>query len=350
MKKLLLTLTFLAILFVVTGLFLPRQVHVERSIAVGRPAATVFTLLNSYRQFNQWSPWARLDPDAQFNWSGPESGVGARLSWMGDPALVGAGWQEITESIPYRRIAMDLDFGAQGQASSYFEIRGDQVGSLVIWGFDTDVTEGTGFFSGLLGRYFGLFFDRWIGKDYEQGLLAFKEFAETLPVEDFSSLEVSLLEVQPLPALLVSASSDSSPEAIAGALAQAYGEIMAFINANGIEVTGQPMAISRGLSSGSYSFDAAIPVGEVRAEPVGRVRLGHSPGGRAALVVHRGSYATTNSSYARLAAWMAAHGFREGAVSWEHYVSDPGETPEDEIITHLYQLLEASDPAVAPGK
>jgi hypothetical protein len=37
---------------------------------------------------------------------------------------------------------------------------------------------------------------------------------------------------------------------------------------------------------------------------------------------------------------MAAHGLKEGRVSWEHYISDPGQTPAGEIITHIYFLIE----------
>jgi effector-binding domain-containing protein len=45
-------------------------------------------------------------------------------------------------------------------------------------------------------------------------------------------------------------------------------------------------------------------------------------------------------TYEKLSAYMAAHGLREGPVSWEQYISDPGVTPEDELVTHIYYLLE----------
>ena len=90
-----------ALLFLVGGFFLPRFVHVERSLEIEMAAAPVFSLLNSYSTFASWSPWAERDPDANYEFSGPEAGVGARMSWSGDPRLVGSGWQEITESIPH---------------------------------------------------------------------------------------------------------------------------------------------------------------------------------------------------------------------------------------------------------
>jgi effector-binding domain-containing protein len=265
--------------------------------------------------------------------------MGARLDWSGDPALVGTGWQEITASTPFERIEFHLDFGPQGKADSYFEILGDQVGTSLTWGFDTDVTEGQGFFGGLLGRYFGLFLDRWVGNDYEQGLAAFKAYAESLPAEDFSRVEVEIIDIQAQPIQYVSGSSSTDGEDIAEALATAYGQVMDFISLQGIEITGAPMAISRNVEAGQYQFDAAIPVSEGAVDPDGVVQLGYVPAGRAARIVHTGPYSSTPESYARLSSWLAAHGLRESGISWEHYISDPGDTPEEDLVTHLYVQL-----------
>lgn len=340
MKKLLWFFVLLPVAFVAVGQFLPREVHVERSIAVNRPVATVFTLLNSYRTFNRWSPWAALDPAAEYVFSGPDSGVGARMEWRGDPALVGSGWQEITASEPDRRIASHLDFGPQGVADSYFEISGDQLGSRVTWGFDTDVTEGQGFVGALMGRWFGLFLDRWVGTDYEKGLRAFKAFAESLPARDFSGADIEILEVAPHPILFVSGSSSRDPAAVAEALATAYGEVMDYVSLNDVEVTGQPMAITREWNDAGYQFEAAIPVAADTLAPEAGPSLGQSPAGKAVRIVHTGSYADTGVSYEQALAWMAAHGLVEGPVSWEHYISDPGEVPEAELVTHIYFLVE----------
>jgi len=343
MRKLLLIFVLLTALFVAVGLLLPRQVHVERSVAVNRPAATVFTLLNSFRRFTEWSPWARLDPHASFAASGPEAGVGARLSWRGDPALVGNGWQQIIASEPYRRIVMDLDYGAQGKARAYFDIRGDRVGCRVTWGFDTDVTAGAGPLGGLLGRYFGLFSDRWIGRDYERGLAAFKTLAESLPPQDFSDLDAEVVEVTPVEVLLASAGSARNPDAIAESLAGAYDEIMRFVKAHGLEVTGQPMAISRSGTPSGYEIEAAIPVQPDDVQPEGRLHYGQSPAGRALRAVHVGPYDTTNATYSKAEAYLAAHGLESTGLSWEHYVSDPSRTPPEQVVTHIYFQLKTND-------
>lgn len=360
-KKIFYSIVIAAILFLIAGFFLPQQVHVERSIDIERPASTVFTVLNSYRSFAAWSPWAERDPDAVYELSGPDSGPGARLNWRGDPRLVGTGWQEIIESRPYSLVRMRLDFDQQGAAQSYFQIGQSAAGSRLTWGFDTDLVEGHGWFGGLLARYFGLFFDKWIGEDYELGLARLKAYLETMPATDFADLEVEIVEVEPMPILYVVSEVGSGGADITASLASAYQEVIAFMSEHGIDRLGQPMTITRIGDGGRYEVEAAIPVrwsgtgptgtgasadpsARAADEPptdvgpgaAGRVQFGHSPGGRAVRVVHLGSYERMGPSYEKLAAWMAAHGLGEGRISWEQYISDPGETPEDELVTHIF--------------
>lgn len=339
-KKILYFVVFTFVIFVIIGFLLPRKVHVERSIEIERPTTTVFMLLNGFDSFESWSPWVEKDPDAQYQYDGPESGVGARMSWSGDPRMVGTGWQEITESRPYSLVRMHLDFDQQGEADAYFQIDRAQSGTRLTWGFDTDLVEGQGIFGGLLARYFGLFFDQWIGGDYEQGLANFKRFAESLPVNAFEGLELEIMEVEPMDILFVSSNSSRESTDIASSLATAYREITAFMAETGIEMTSQPMTITRAWDERGFEFDAAIPVEKLEVELRGNVQAGRSPAGRAVRLVYRGPYDQMGPSYEKLAAYMAAHGLKEGPVSWEHYISDPGVTPTEEVITHIYFLID----------
>ena len=50
-------------------------------------------------------------------------------------------------------------------------------------------------------------------------------------------------------------------------------------------------------------------------------------------------HTATIPSYEKLAAYMAVHGLKEGAVSWEEYVSDPADVSESDWVTHIYFLI-----------
>ena len=341
MKKVGVVILLLIAVFVVTGYLLPKQIHIERSITIDRPAAMMFEILNGYRHFNEWSPWAKRDPKALFTVSGPESGVGARMSWAGDPQLVGSGWQQIVASKPYEQINIKLDFDAQGIADTGFTLVAKGDGTEITWFFDSDLTEGVNFLDSFLARYFGLLFDRWVGGDYEAGLANLKAYAESLPVSDFSQLKIERVDVTAQRILYVTTNSSQDPADIVLAMAAAYAEISEFMNQAGMAISGQPMAISRAWEEGSYQFDAAIPVEFIPLDLTGNIESGMSPEGPAVRAVHHGAFDQMMPTYTKLAAYISAHGLRQGSVSWEHYITDPASSTQTDIITHVYIMLEA---------
>jgi len=338
-KKFLYIIVITVFIFAAIGLFLPRHVHIERSVEIARPASTVFTVLNGYQAFLAWSPWADRDPDAVYELSGPDRGPGARLSWTGDPRLVGSGWQEIVASEPWSLIRMRLDFDQQGVADTYYQLDETATGVRLTWGFDTDLLDGQGLLGGILARYFGLFFDRWIGRDYEQGLANLKTYVESLPPADFSTLQVERTVARSQSILSATSGGDQSRSG----LASAFRQITAFMAEQGIERAGQPMTITRSLPDGRWTLEAAIPVAAAGAAaaldlPSG-LALGRSPEGAAVHVRHRGPHERLGETYAALAAWLAAHGVAEAGVSWEQYVSDPGATAPEDLVTDVFVLL-----------
>lgn len=171
LKRVLLGLLALLVLLVAVAFVLPRTVHVERSVAIAAPPEAVFPLVNSFRRFNEWSPWAGLDPNTKYTFEGPDEGVNAKMSWSGN-SDVGTGVQTILESVPSSHVKTSLDFGDQGAAIASFTLTPDGAGTKVTWSFDTDLGMNP------IARWFGLFFDGMVGKDYESGLSRLKALAE----------------------------------------------------------------------------------------------------------------------------------------------------------------------------
>src|SRR3546814_18486482 len=60
----------------------------------------VFDTINSLRRLTDWNALALRDPQADFELSGPASGVGAKLTWTSDVKLVGKGSWQLVESVP----------------------------------------------------------------------------------------------------------------------------------------------------------------------------------------------------------------------------------------------------------
>ncbi len=169
------TLLILLILLVLIGLLLPSAAEVERSIVIEAPPDRVFSHLNGMRAFHAWSPWAGDDADTRYEFTGPEHGVGSRMTWQSGNAQVGRGSQEIVASVTDQRVEMQLEFGDKGDGSATFVLEPQGEATLVRWQFRTQ------FGWDLFNRYVGLMLDRLIGASYERGLKTLKSRVEQPP-------------------------------------------------------------------------------------------------------------------------------------------------------------------------
>lgn len=333
LKRIVLLLVLLVAVLAVVGLLLPRHVHVERSLVIEAPRATVFALVSGFRSFNKWSPWFEKDPEAKYVHEGPAAGVGAKLSWAGDPGKVGSGSQEIVESRPFESVTTALDFGSEGKATATFTLAPEGNATKVTWGFDSDLGMNP------VGRYFGLLFDRMIGPDYEKGLAGLKSLAEGLPKADFSDLQVEVVQAVPATVACVAASSAQEEKAIGAAIGSAYAQIGRFLQAQRLKQAGPPITINTKWGDGVYEFDAAIPLDRApdRDLPANSpVKVRQTYGGTALKAVHRGAYRDMPATYERLYAYAAAYGYEAAGPTWDEYASDPGSTPETDLITHIH--------------
>lgn len=153
------------------GLMLPDTRHVEREITIDASAAEVFPHLNSLRQFNKWSPWAKIDPQTEYSFEGPEAGVGAKMKWTSTNKTVGKGAQEIVESEINSSVKTLLKFGKNDLSMATFKLTESSGSTNVVWSFDINL-------SNTISRYFGLMMEGWVGHSYEQGLTELKAIVE----------------------------------------------------------------------------------------------------------------------------------------------------------------------------
>ena len=171
-KILLGILVVLVAALLLVGMFLPSGQYVERSAIVEADQAEVFSMVSDYRQFNKWSPWAERDPEAKYEFSGPATGVGSKMSWFSEDPNVGNGTQEIVEFEPGTMVKSKLTFeGFDTPSYATFTLEPAENGTHVTWSFDANMDT-------MLGRYMGLMMDKWVGADYERGLERLKKLAE----------------------------------------------------------------------------------------------------------------------------------------------------------------------------
>ncbi len=172
-KIIIMVVVGLPVLFFGIGSFLPKTSYVERSIEINASAGKVFFLVGDHREFQRWSPWSSLDPNMKVELSGPEIGVGSKMAWWGNRE-VGQGTSTYTEYLPNKRAVVSLDFGEMGGGNAAWDLVETGNTTKITWGFDTTHKS-------VFERYFGLFLDGMLGKQYEAGLVSLKELAESIP-------------------------------------------------------------------------------------------------------------------------------------------------------------------------
>jgi hypothetical protein len=148
--------------------------EVVRSTAITAPPERLHDLIDDFHAWRAWSPWEDADPDLKREYSGADSGVGAKYAWEGN-RKAGKGSMEIVGSTP-ERIELRLVFEKPWNASNQVVFELKPSGSTL-----TDVTwrmsGTTRGFAALFSRFFSM--DRMVGKDFEKGLARMKAAAES---------------------------------------------------------------------------------------------------------------------------------------------------------------------------
>jgi uncharacterized protein YndB with AHSA1/START domain len=170
-RKAALSFSTLFLTFLVVGLLLPGELRIQRSIEIAAPPDKVFPLVNDLHAFNRWSPWQ--SSGIAYAFSGPGSGVGARMTWAepGEGGMTGS--QEITRSEPPRQVVYDLDFGLRGGAQATMELEPAAGGTRATWGFVYRIGYD------IMGRYIAALTKGRVADKYADGLARLRALVET---------------------------------------------------------------------------------------------------------------------------------------------------------------------------
>ena len=172
LKIILLGIFALIVLLFLVSFLLPQKQQVERSTDISAPAAKIYPYLANPKLFSQWSPWSKLDPSIKVQFTGPESGKDAGMSWQSDDPSVGGGSWVITHAVENESLDVSLDFGNQGGATSFFRLKPNGEKTNITWGFENDAGMNP------MMRWFGLMMDKMVGSEYQKGLESLKKIVE----------------------------------------------------------------------------------------------------------------------------------------------------------------------------
>lgn len=166
-------LAAIIVLFLIVVALQPADFRISRSASMEAPPSAIFPYVNNLKRFDDWSPFAKLDPNMKKTYEGPEAGVGASYAWSGND-MAGEGKMTIVDLTPSEIIRMKLEFTKPWQCQNDVEFKfvpeGDK--TVVSW-----TMSGTNNF---MAKAFSLLMnmDRMVGSSFEEGLAKLKGLAE----------------------------------------------------------------------------------------------------------------------------------------------------------------------------
>src|SRR5262245_41323107 len=162
--------------FVIAVSTQPNEFRISRSAKMAAPPSAPFAQVNDYHNWDAWSPWAKLDPNAKISFEGPTSGTGAKFSWAGNDQ-VGAGQQTIIESRSDELVLIKLDFEKpfKDTCTAEFTFQPEGKQTLVTWSMFGK--------KNFMAKAMGLFMncDKMVGGEFEKGLASMKAVVEAQP-------------------------------------------------------------------------------------------------------------------------------------------------------------------------
>jgi hypothetical protein len=262
--EILISLAIVVALFLLVSLVLPSSRHIEEKVETNRKLTIVYDTLNSLRRFPDWNPLVLRDPKMQLQFSGPASGVGARMDYTSDKPQLGQGSWEITATEPRASVTYALVNPQRGHDKrSTFTLK--PTGRA---GRNVEITESYEVNYGwdLLGRYAGLYVSRHVGDDMELGLQRLSNMLAQVPNVDYAVQGAKLagLQIVDLPAedlLVVSAGSiERNNLKIQNAMHADMEWIKRTMDANGLVAAGPMRIVSTELGRENYTFNVVVPV------------------------------------------------------------------------------------------
>ena len=173
LKKILIALAVIVVVFIVIVALQPSDFRVARSATISAPPPAVFAQVNDFHKWEAWNPWGKIDPAMKQTYEGAPAGPGAIYTWSGNNE-VGEGRMTITDSRPSELIRVKLEFfkpfAATNTAEFAFKPEGNQ--TLVTWSMFGEKN----FMAKAVHLVMNM--DKMIGGQFEKGLADMKSAVE----------------------------------------------------------------------------------------------------------------------------------------------------------------------------
>ena len=300
------------------------KMNVVRSVTIDAPLEKVFDTLNDLHSWIDWSPWLVMEPEASVT----VADDGTFYEWNGK--RVGSGEMKITSFVENKTVFYDLTFLTpwKSEAKVRFDVSVSEGGTNVAWTMESSMPW---FMFWMVGMMEGF-----IAMDFDRGLAMLKEYIEKGTINsrlEFKGI-VELPEIH-----YVGVKTTCGFDEIGEVMRADFGKLEAVGKEYENIATGTGYTIYHdwNFKKRETTYTACIGVTEIPGNISGGFFSGTIPASKVYILRHIGAYNHLGNAWSTLMSMERNKEFKKkkGFHPFEWYVSDPRQTPEDELITDI---------------
>jgi effector-binding domain-containing protein len=309
------------------ALTLPANVHVEEKVIVNAPIEKVFSQVNNFHNWTNWSPYN--DSVLHTKYEGSQEGVGAKMLWTDEKE--GRSVQTIIISIPNEKVVTQLAFNDQkNEAQSHFHFKQVDQGVEVSWIMDVENL------SFPFGRFVGYMIEKGAKHNFKKGLNKLKVYTEAnISIPDYAGYTIHD-EVLDAKNYLTIQDSGLSSE-LAGKMSSGFASLMKKMGELKITPKGYTATEWNGFNPEAISyFRCMIPVGNIKTIE-GKIHTYTIASSRTIWIKYIGSYKKSGIAYETLDKYLEYKQLQMNGSPYEEYIVDPStEKDSTKWITNIY--------------
>lgn len=335
LKKILIGLALLIVALLLVGFLLPGTMEVSRSITVNASVENVFDEFNDLKKWQEWQYWNTLEKPGEMTVTYGEKSAGTGASYSWDGKKTGKGNITITESIPGKSVASDIEFTGSGTAKGIYTVEPEGEGTKATMNFSFD--------NGMnpIGRWFSLFMKGEIEKAFDFGLAKIKERAEAKPKfkSDISETTTEVINFIGIPTGSMSTEDEKTMGAI---MEKLFGQLGAEVAKGKIQPVGPALCLVTKWDEAAKQTEmiCAFPVAADAKLPA-NYKIQQVPAGKAVKAVHTGDYAGLMNAHMEIDQYIRSKGLTVAGNPWESYVTDSmTEKDTAKWVTEIYYPIQ----------
>lgn len=311
----------------------PNQYEFNRSRIIKAPAALLYSKVNNYEKWPEFSPWLEQEPDATLTYGNKTIGLDANYSWNGE--ILGEGNMKTVAIEPNKSITQNINFVKPFESSSKINwtFEATPEGTKVTWamnGKQDFMTKAYTAYSGAI--------EKTTGPDFERGLFKL----DSISLQDMKKYSIKVEGVaEHGGGFYIYNTSSCKISDLPNKIAEMMPKLTRYMKKHSITTAGPPYVLyhKQDEENGTAMFSCCLPTLARVITTESDILTGKLKSFNALTTTLRGDYTNLKDAWAKTQDYISKNNLEQvkGGTMLESYVTDPNITPNPaNYLTDLF--------------